>query len=195
MSFKKHMEMLFSFSQDVTLRMVDSQVTFFRCKVTSSKRQSLRIWLCCDAGPDEHSAWECLGEMVFGDERAYPLNPCRSYRERGSVEEGHLEQKSSQIWYLGPHLETKKRKHQSSRGTKHLVKFAVAGFLLPIMSSSSTQQVGGSFTFELLKVLLGLPLVVQWLRLHLPLQGVWVWSPVGELRFYMPGVVAKKMNK
>jgi len=73
--------------------------------------------------------------------------------ERGSVGEGHLEQKSAQIWCLGPHLGTKKRKHQSSRGTKHLLRFAVTGFLLPTMSSSSIQQVGGSFTFELLKKL------------------------------------------
>ena len=30
-------------------------------------------------------------------------------------------------------------------------------------------------------------LVVQWLRLYLPLQGVWVQSLVRELRFHMPG--------
>ena len=29
-------------------------------------------------------------------------------------------------------------------------------------------------------------LVVQWLRLHLSVQGVWVWSLVGELRPHMP---------
>ena len=30
-------------------------------------------------------------------------------------------------------------------------------------------------------------LVVQWLRLHLPMQEVWIWSLVGELRdFFMP---------
>ena len=28
--------------------------------------------------------------------------------------------------------------------------------------------------------------MVQWLRLHLPMQGVWVQSLVGELRPYMP---------
>ena len=33
---------------------------------------------------------------------------------------------------------------------------------------------------------LGTSLVVQWLRLHLPMQGVWVWSLVGELRSHMP---------
>ena len=29
-------------------------------------------------------------------------------------------------------------------------------------------------------------LVVQWLRLHLPMQGVWVWSLDGELRSHVP---------
>ena len=28
--------------------------------------------------------------------------------------------------------------------------------------------------------------MVQWLRLHLPLQGLWVQSLVGELRYHMP---------
>ena len=34
-------------------------------------------------------------------------------------------------------------------------------------------------------VLLGTSLVIQWLRLHLPMQGVWIWSLVGELRSHM----------
>ena len=29
-------------------------------------------------------------------------------------------------------------------------------------------------------------LMIQWLRLCLPMQGVWVQSLVGELRFHMP---------
>ena len=29
-------------------------------------------------------------------------------------------------------------------------------------------------------------LMIQWLRLHLPRQGVWVWSLVGEQRSHMP---------
>ena len=29
-------------------------------------------------------------------------------------------------------------------------------------------------------------LVVQWLKLHVPMQGVWVWSLMGELRSHMP---------
>ena len=33
------------------------------------------------------------------------------------------------------------------------------------------------------KIIEGTSLAVQWLRLHLPLQGVWVQSLVGELRF------------
>ena len=28
-------------------------------------------------------------------------------------------------------------------------------------------------------------LVVQWLRLHVPTQGTWVWFLIGDLRFYM----------
>ena len=32
----------------------------------------------------------------------------------------------------------------------------------------------------------GLSLSVQWLQLHLPMQGVWVWPLGGELRSYMP---------
>ena len=38
-------------------------------------------------------------------------------------------------------------------------------------------------------------LVVQWLRLHLPVQGVWIWSLNKELGFYMPwGQKAKTWN-
>ena len=33
---------------------------------------------------------------------------------------------------------------------------------------------------------MGTSLVVQWLRLRLPVQGAWVKSVVGELRSYMP---------
>jgi len=32
----------------------------------------------------------------------------------------------------------------------------------------------------------GTSLAVQWLRLHLPMQGVWVQSLVRELRSHMP---------
>ena len=32
----------------------------------------------------------------------------------------------------------------------------------------------------------GVSLVVQWLRLHLPMQGTRVLALVGELRFHMP---------
>ena len=35
-------------------------------------------------------------------------------------------------------------------------------------------------------IYLGTSLAVQWLRLPLPMQGVWVWSLVGELRSHMP---------
>ena len=38
-------------------------------------------------------------------------------------------------------------------------------------------------------------LVVPWLRLHLPLQGVRVWSLVGETRSHMPRVQKKKTSK
>ena len=38
------------------------------------------------------------------------------------------------------------------------------------------------------KVSQGTSPVVQWLRLCLPMQGVWVQSLVGELRFHMPDV-------
>ena len=36
------------------------------------------------------------------------------------------------------------------------------------------------------KILSGTSLVVQWLRIHLPMQGTWVRSLVGELRSHMP---------
>ena len=39
---------------------------------------------------------------------------------------------------------------------------------------------------HLKKCSLGTSLVVQWLRLHLPVQGVWVRSLVRELRSHMP---------
>ena len=32
----------------------------------------------------------------------------------------------------------------------------------------------------------GTCLVIQWLRLHLPIHGVWVWSLVGELTSHLP---------
>ena len=39
-------------------------------------------------------------------------------------------------------------------------------------------------------------MVVQWLRLHLPMQGVWVPSLVGELRPHVPhGQKNKTQNK
>ena len=48
-------------------------------------------------------------------------------------------------------------------------------------------------TFELLKITVqGTSLVVQWLRLHLPMQGAWVQSLVGELRSHMLSGTSKK---
>ena len=38
---------------------------------------------------------------------------------------------------------------------------------------------------SLQKVLLGTSLVVQWLRIYLAMQGMWVQSLVGEVRFHM----------
>ena len=38
----------------------------------------------------------------------------------------------------------------------------------------------------MIKAFLGNSLSVQWLRFHLPMQGVWVWSLVRELRLHMP---------
>ena len=38
----------------------------------------------------------------------------------------------------------------------------------------------------------GTSLVVQWLRICLPMQGMWVWPLVGELRSHMPHCTAKK---
>ena len=40
----------------------------------------------------------------------------------------------------------------------------------------------------------GTPVVVQWLRLHLRMQGVWVRSLVRELRYHMPCSHKKKTN-
>ena len=40
----------------------------------------------------------------------------------------------------------------------------------------------------------GTSLEVQWLRLCLPMQGMWVWSLVGELRSHMPCGAAKKIK-
>ena len=37
--------------------------------------------------------------------------------------------------------------------------------------------------------------VVQWLRIHLPIQGAWVQSLVGELRSHMPRSTAKKKKR
>ena len=41
-------------------------------------------------------------------------------------------------------------------------------------------------TFSLRAQPLGTSLATQWLRLYLPMQGVWIWSLVGELRTHMP---------
>ena len=42
----------------------------------------------------------------------------------------------------------------------------------------------------------GTSLVVQWLRLSLPMQGVWIWYPVGKLRSHMPyGQKTKILNR
>ena len=37
-------------------------------------------------------------------------------------------------------------------------------------------------------------LVAQWLRLCLPMKGVWVQSPVRELRSHVPQGIAKKIK-
>ena len=36
------------------------------------------------------------------------------------------------------------------------------------------------------RAMIGTSLVVQWLRIHLPMQGTWVRSLIGELRSHMP---------
>ena len=36
------------------------------------------------------------------------------------------------------------------------------------------------------KEILGTSSVVQWLRIHLPMQGTWVWSLAWELRYHIP---------
>ena len=41
----------------------------------------------------------------------------------------------------------------------------------------------------------GTSLVAQWLGLHLPMQGVWVWSLVEELRSHMPHGQKKEKKK
>ena len=43
-------------------------------------------------------------------------------------------------------------------------------------------------TFTLLRInYLGMPLAIHWLKLHLPMKGVWVQSLEGELRSHRPG--------
>ena len=38
--------------------------------------------------------------------------------------------------------------------------------------------------------------MVQWLRLHLPMKGVWIWPPFGELESHMPcGQKTKTRNR
>jgi hypothetical protein len=44
------------------------------------------------------------------------------------------------------------------------------------------------------KTHLGTSLVAQWLRLCLPMKGVWVQSPVRELRSHVPQGIAKKIK-
>ena len=51
------------------------------------------------------------------------------------------------------------------------------------------EQTSGSGHEDPLKLMLwakGTTLVVQWLKIHLATQGIWVQSLVGELRSHMP---------
>ena len=51
-------------------------------------------------------------------------------------------------------------------------------------------------TFEPLKITVeGTFLVVQWLRLHLPMQGAWVQSLLGKLRSHMLNGISKKRTR
>ena len=40
-------------------------------------------------------------------------------------------------------------------------------------------------SFLLFTMRIGISLVVQWLTIHLPVQGMWVWSLVRELKSHM----------
>ena len=54
------------------------------------------------------------------------------------------------------------------------------------MENRNGKQMPGVFhPCSVKMVLLGTSLVIQWLRLPLPMQGVWIWSLVGELRSHM----------
>lgn len=187
MSFKKHMEMLFSFSQDVTLWWLILK-SLFRCKVTSSKRQSLRIWLCCDAILMNTVPGNVFGRWCFEMSELTLWIPAGHTGKKGG---GHLEQKSSQIWYLGPHLgDQEEETSELKRYQTLLVKFVVTGFLLPTMSFFSTQQVGRSLHLNFLKFCWGFPRCPTGLRpTHCRGCGL---DPQSELRFYMPGKQAKK---
>ena len=48
---------------------------------------------------------------------------------------------------------------------------------------------------KILKISAGTSLVVQWLKFHLPMQGVWVQSRVGVTTIPQAWGVAKKTNK
>ena len=43
--------------------------------------------------------------------------------------------------------------------------------------------------------MMGTSLVVQWLRVHLPMQEVWIWFLVWQLRAHMPGGQKKQNMK
>ena len=45
---------------------------------------------------------------------------------------------------------------------------------------------GLSLSCRVKTLLQGTSLVVQWLRVHLPMHGMWVWSLVRELRSHTP---------
>ena len=76
-----------------------------------------------------------------------------------------------------------------------IVSFDVQKFLIPIKSNLSIFfYCCASVFFKLwlyinlikIKIRTGTSLVVQWLRIHLPMQGTQVWSLVWELRSHMP---------
>ena len=78
----------------------------------------------------------------------------------------------------------------------HGVQVSWTSTLCPGLQTTATLfSISGSLQLpSLIKTRIGrTPLVVQWLRLHLPTPGVWLRSLVGELRSHMPR--CKKKNK
>ena len=73
----------------------------------------------------------------------------------------------------------------------HIFAQAISGFL-----NFAPHLNGNILNFFAIKnnTIGGTSLVVQWLRICLPMQGMWVWPLVGELRSHMPHCTAKKKN-